>query len=98
MPLERAMARFKEAINQGLLKIMAKMGISTLQSYKSAQIFEAVGISDPVIDRCFAGTPSRVEGVGFDVLAEEMTRRHEMAWPSLETTRIPVLQNPGDFH
>ena len=56
---------------KGMLKIMAKMGISTLQSYKGAQIFEAIGLADDVIDRCFAGTASRVQGVGFDVLVEE---------------------------
>ena len=51
---------------------MAKMGISTLQSYKGAQIFEAVGLADEVVRRCFAGTASRVQGVGFEVLADEM--------------------------
>ena len=64
-----------------MLKVMAKMGISTLQSYKGAQIFEAVGLRDEVIDRCFAGTASRIQGVDFDVLAEESLRRHALGYP-----------------
>jgi glutamate synthase (NADPH/NADH) large chain len=91
-------AAYRKGVAKGMLKVMAKMGISTLQSYKGAQIFEAVGIADEVIDRCFKGTPSRVQGVGFDVLAEESIRRHEMAYPSRDITRIPVLENPGDVH
>ena len=69
-----------------MLKVMAKMGISTLQSYKGAQIFEAVGLSDEIIEKSFPGTPSRVQGVTFDILSEEMERRHVMGFPeSLET-------------
>ncbi len=64
-----------------MLKVMAKMGISTLQSYKGAQIFEAVGLRDEVIDRCFTGTASRIQGVSFDVLAEELIRRHMIGYP-----------------
>ncbi|MFT5482787.1 MAG: glutamate synthase (NADPH/NADH) large chain [Halieaceae bacterium] len=90
-------AAYRKAVAKGMLKVMAKMGISTLQSYKGAQIFEAVGLASEVIERCFIGTPSRVEGVGFDVLAEETLRRHEMAFPSSGVELIPVLQNPGDF-
>ncbi len=95
---EQIVAAYRKAVAKGMLKVMAKMGISTLQSYKGAQIFEAVGLASEVIERCFVGTPSRVEGVGFAVLAEENLRRHEMAYPSVETQLIPVLQNPGDFH
>jgi glutamate synthase (NADPH/NADH) large chain len=76
---------------------MAKMGISTLQSYKGAQIFEAVGLAKDVIDRAFVGTASRVEGVGLAVLTEEMTRRHELGYPS-RADNVKVLPNPGDFH
>ena len=61
---------------KGILKVMAKMGISTLQSYKGAQIFEAVGLADEVIERCFVGTASRLQGVGLDVLEQEALRRH----------------------
>lgn len=89
---------YQKGVAKGMLKVMAKMGISTLQSYKGAQIFEAVGLATEVIERCFTGTASRVEGVGFDVLAEEMEKRHALGFPHRDTIAIPVLQNPGDFH
>jgi len=89
---------YKKASGKGMLKVMAKMGISTLQSYKGAQIFEAVGLAEEVIDRAFTGTASRVEGAGFEVLAEEMQRRHAIGFPGREVVAEPVLPNPGDFH
>ncbi len=89
---------YKKGVAKGMLKVMAKMGISTLQSYKGAQIFEAVGLADDVVQRCFAGTASRVQGVGFDVLAEEMQRRHAQGFPPQGVVSLPVLPNPGDFH
>ena len=91
-------AAYKKGVGKGILKVMAKMGISTLQSYKGAQIFEAVGLADEVVERCFVGSASRVQGVGFDVLVEEMQRRHALGFPPRDTIAIPVLQNPGDFH
>ena len=91
-------AAYQKGVAKGMLKVMAKMGISTLQSYKGAQIFEAIGLADEVIERCFLGTASRVQGVGFEVLAEEMERRHSFGFPPRDTVAIPVLQNPGDFH
>ncbi|MDC0237659.1 glutamate synthase large subunit [Gammaproteobacteria bacterium] len=89
---------YKKAAGKGLLKVMAKMGISTLHSYKGAQIFEAIGLAEEVIDRAFTGTASRVEGAGFDVLAEEMQRRHAIGYPDQDAIAEPVLPNPGDFH
>ena len=89
---------YKKAVAKGMLKVMAKMGISTLQSYKGAQIFEAVGLASEVVDLAFAGTASRVEGVGFDILAEEMQRKHDLGFPARDVTPIAVLPNPGDFH
>ena len=89
---------YKKGVAKGMLKVMAKMGISTLQSYKGAQIFEAVGLAEDVVQRCFAGTASRVQGVGFDVLAEEMQRRHAFGFPPQGVVSLPVLPNPGDFH
>src|SRR6185369_11518816 len=77
---DEAVDHFRKAIGKGLLKTMSKMGISTLASYRGAQIFEAVGLSEEVIDRCFAWTSSRIRGVGFDVLAREVEMRHERAW------------------
>ena len=89
---------YRKATGKGIMKIMAKMGISTLQSYKGAQIFEAVGIAEEVIDRCFVGTTSRVGGIGFAVFAEEMDRRHELGYPTRAQNHLPVLPNNGDFH
>ncbi|MFT4819243.1 MAG: glutamate synthase (NADPH/NADH) large chain, partial [Candidatus Azotimanducaceae bacterium] len=89
---------YKKAVAKGMLKVMAKMGISTLQSYKGAQIFEAVGIADEIIDRCFVGTASRVQGVNFEVLFNEMQQRHQLGYPLRPTNLIPVLPNPGDIH
>ena len=89
---------YRKAVAKGMLKVMAKIGISTLQSYKGAQIFEAVGIGEHVIERCFSGTASRIKGVDFDLLGEESLRRHELGYPSRNLVRLPVLPNPGDFH
>ena len=88
---------YRKGTAKGILKVMAKMGISTLQSYKGAQIFEAVGLAQDVIDRAFVGTASRVQGAGLEVLAEEMQRRHEVGYPT-RAQAIRVLPNPGDFH
>ncbi|MEQ8486622.1 MAG: glutamate synthase large subunit [Pseudomonadales bacterium] len=88
---------YRKGVAKGMLKVMAKMGISTLQSYKGAQIFEAVGLADDVVERAFIGTASRVQGVGLAVLAEEMQRRHEIGYPT-RAQNVRVLPNPGDFH
>ncbi|MCZ6674826.1 MAG: glutamate synthase-related protein, partial [Verrucomicrobia bacterium] len=89
---------YKKGVAKGILKVMAKMGISTLQSYKGAQIFEAVGIADEIIDQCFVGTASRVQGVDFEVLYQEMVKRHEIGYHDRSANLIPVLSNPGEFH
>ncbi len=73
---ETAEVNLVHAINEGLLKVMSKMGISTVQSYRGAQIFEAVGLSRALVDRHFAGTPSRVGGIGLDELDREAKERH----------------------
>jgi len=91
-------AAYRKGVAKGMLKVMAKIGISTLHSYKGAQIFEAVGLGEEVIARCFKGTASRIKGVDLEVLAEESLRRHEKAYPSRDLVRLPVLDNPGDFH
>ena len=91
-------AGYKKGVAKGILKVMAKMGISTLHSYKGAQIFEAVGLANDVIQRCFTGTASRVQGVNFDVVKQETERRHALGFPKRDSDRIPVLPNPGDFH
>ncbi len=78
----RAAANLIKALGKGLLKIMSKMGVSTAASYTGAQIFEAIGLGREVIETCFAGTTSRLGGVGFDVLAAEAARRHARAFPA----------------
>jgi len=77
---DTACEKFIKAINKGLLKIFSKMGISTVQSYCGAQIFEAVGLSQTLVDRYFTGTASRVEGIGMREIGEETLRRHSVAY------------------
>ena len=89
---------YRKGVAKGMLKVMAKMGISTLQSYKGAQIFEAVGLADEVIDRCFEGTASRLQGVGLEVLEQEALRRHALGYPQSTQGRLDALPNPGEFH
>jgi glutamate synthase (NADPH/NADH) large chain len=79
---DKAAGSLIKALNKGLLKIMSKMGVSTVASYEGAQIFEAVGLGEEVIDTCFAGTTSRLGGIGFGVLATEMGDRMARAFPA----------------
>ena len=84
-----AQERYVKALGKGLLKIMSKMGISTLQSYCGAQLWEAVGLSAALVDRHFEGTSSRVGGIGMDLIAEETLRRHSDAFDAASiTTRL----------
>jgi len=78
---DKAVDNYIYAVDKGLLKIFAKMGISTLASYQGAQIYEAVGLDDEVIDLAFSGTYSRIEGIGLDVIAKEALMRHAKAFP-----------------
>ena len=78
---EKAVRNLVKALGKGVLKVMSKMGVSTVASYRGAQIFEAIGISKEVIDKYFTGTVSRLGGVGLDVIAEEVSRRHKLAYP-----------------
>src|SRR5690606_37553504 len=78
---DKAVKNLIKALGKGVLKIMSKMGISTIASYRGAQVFEAIGLSRDLVDRHFAGTPSQIDGVGLDVLAEEVARRHADAYP-----------------
>ena len=95
---EDIVTSYRKGTAKGLLKVMAKMGISTLQSYKGAQIFEAVGLASEVVQLAFAGTASRVEGVSLAVLAEEMQRRHDAGFPTRDMSNVETLPDPGDFH
>ncbi len=95
---EEVLSAYRKGVAKGMLKVMAKMGISTLQSYKGAQIFEAVGLGDDVMERCFTGTPSRVQGVSLDVIAQEALVRHDVGYPERENDAQTMLPNPGEFH
>lgn len=88
---------YAKAIDTGISKVMAKMGISTLQSYKGAQIFEAVGLGTEVVDRCFRGTQSRIGGVSMEIMAKESLLRHEMTFFNLSPDSH-ILRNPGNYH
>ena len=77
---EKATQKYRQACNKGILKILSKMGVSTVQSYIGAQLFEALGIGDEVIQRCFAGTISRIGGLHFDDIAEEVLAWHRNAF------------------
>ncbi|KAH9677178.1 NADH-dependent glutamate synthase 1 [Citrus sinensis] len=94
--------KYFKASNYGMMKVLAKMGISTLASYKGAQIFEALGLSSEVIEKCFAGTPSRVDGATFEVLASDALHLHELAFPTRilppGSAEAVALPNPGDYH
>ena len=81
-----------------MLKVMSKIGISTVQSYKGAQIFEAIGIGPQVMETCFAGTPSRIKGIGFGHFQSDLLKQHDWAWPSGSFDGDVMLPNPGDYH
>lgn len=93
IPQNQLFANYQSAIGKGLLKVLSKMGISTLQSYQAAQIFEAIGLGPEVIDRCFKGTVSRISGISFDELAEEVLIRHHTAYE----TESSVLEAGGVY-
>ncbi len=78
---EQAIRNLIKALGKGVLKVMSKMGISTVASYRGAQVFEAIGLAQPVVDSYFTGTTSKLGGVGLDVIAEEVARRHAVAYP-----------------
>ncbi|HEX2184564.1 MAG TPA: glutamate synthase large subunit, partial [Chloroflexota bacterium] len=98
-------ARYRQAADKGLLRIMSKMGISAISSYRGAQIFEAVGVGHALINRCFAGTPSRIGGIGLREVAEEVTRRYVEAFEAegALSARLPDLgfiryKKDGEYH
>ena len=95
---EELTVNWRHAVDGGILKVMSKMGISTLASYKGAQIFEALGLDNTVIDRCFAGTASRVQGSTFAMLAADAFEMHEQAWPKRQTVHFNGLPENGEYH
>src|SRR5215472_12628618 len=94
---EVAVKHFLKAIKKGLLKTFSKMGISTLQSYQGAQVFEAIGLNKELVDAYFAGTTSRLEGVGLSVLASEAQSKHEYAFRPLSDFETE-LSVGGTYH
>ena len=102
---EQLKKNYIKAVNDGLLKVFSKMGISTLQSYQGAQIFEIIGLNKNVVDKYFTGTTSRIEGMGLDEIARETLAKHFLAFSKKE---IPVERLPtggiyqwkrkGEFH
>ena len=102
---ERAVLNYIKALNKGILKVMSKMGISTLQSYCGAQIFEAIGLDKAFVDRYFTWTASRIGGAGIAVIAREVRERHRRAFPSrnlvaseLETGGEYKWRRDGELH
>ena len=91
---EKAVYNLIKSLGKGVLKVMSKMGISTIASYTGAQVFEALGLSQELIDEYFVGTTSRLGGVGLDVIAEETIKRHHIAYPPggeiPNTKRLPI--------
>ena len=91
-----ARTNYIEALKKGLLKIMAKMGISTIRSYRGAKIFESIGLSDEVLQKYFGTSGSSVGGVGLETIARDAVRFHDKAWaPDLNRD---FLENQGQFH
>jgi len=95
----KAISSYKQAVEKGLLKIMSKMGISVVESYRGAQIFEAIGLHSDLINKCFTGTPSKIEGISFQEVAVETLTRHRMAFAQavLEENRTLELGDPGYY-
>jgi glutamate synthase (ferredoxin) len=91
-----ACKNYLKAAMKGVVKVLSKMGISTVQSYWGAQIFEAVGLKQSFIDKYFTGTPTRVEGVGIDVVAQEVLLRHQRAFPN-RSVNGHVLDAGGQY-
>ena len=96
-PREKLHKNFAKAASKGLLKVMSKMGISTQQSYRGAQIFEAVGLEKGLVDEFFTRTPSRIGGIGLEGVAAEALRRHEHAWPQTSVPQTLELDVGGRY-
>ena len=96
MPHEKAVKNFIKAVNKGMTKTMAKMGISAVQSYRGAQIFEAIGLNQEFIDKYFTSTASRIGGIGLEGIADEINLRHLNAFPKRPAKR-PDLEWGGEY-
>ena len=103
--LKQLKKNYIKAVNDGLLKVFSKMGISTLQSYQGAQIFEIIGLNKDVVDKYFTGATSRIEGMGLDEIARETLAKHFFAFSKkdIPVDRLPVggiyqWKRKGEFH
>ena len=96
LSFERAVRGYNKAAVKGIVKVMSKMGISTIKSYRGAQIFEALGISQDVVDKYFTWTDSRIGGIGLDIIAKEAELRHEKAYPNVRVNG-QVLEEGGQY-
>ena len=95
---EQAVKNLIKALGKGVLKVMSKMGISTVASYRGAQVFEAIGLSQELVQEYFTGTVTQLGGIGLEVIAEECAARHSAAYPP-EGVRLPhrVLDVGGEY-
>ena len=100
-----AVRNYIKAISKGIIKVISKMGISTIQSYCGAQIFEAIGLDSSLVDKYFTGTPSRIGGIGLDLIAEEAIVRHRLAFPIRPSTENLLAEGglykwrrSGEYH
>ncbi|HZP25901.1 MAG TPA: glutamate synthase large subunit, partial [Dehalococcoidia bacterium] len=99
--LEEVEDNFRLSVNRGLLKIMSKMGISGIRSYRGAQIFEAVGVADDVIEKYFTGTPARLSGIGLNEIAEDVLTWHATAFTEVKDVRdigYVRFRHEGEYH
>ncbi|HEY3109252.1 MAG TPA: glutamate synthase central domain-containing protein, partial [Chloroflexota bacterium] len=99
----KALKNYRKAVSDGLLKIMSKMGISTLTSYRGGQIFEVIGLDGALVDRYFAGTPSRVQGIGLAEIAEDTIARHHEAFAQAGEAKLQDFgfyrfRGQGEYH
>ncbi|SDB89989.1 glutamate synthase (NADPH) large subunit [Pelagirhabdus alkalitolerans] len=103
MSYTTAINRYIDVATEGVIKVMSKMGISTIQSYRGAQIFEAIGISQHVIDEHFTGTPSQIDGIDLETIAQEAKNRHQKgyqqsAFKALDSGSDFQWRKPGEHH
>ncbi len=97
IPAEKLEKNYIKAVGKGLLKVASKMGISTLQSYRGAQIFEAIGLNREFIDEYFTRTASRIQGVGIETITEEVLKMHEHAFPATKVPETLELDVGGQY-
>ncbi|MCK5450399.1 MAG: glutamate synthase subunit alpha, partial [Candidatus Omnitrophica bacterium] len=97
LDFKKALKNYCKAVDKGIFKVLSKMGISTLKSYRGSQIFEAIGLGDEIIEKCFVGTASRIGGADIKTIAEETLRRHKQAYPDNENLQTSYLSTGGVY-